>query len=131
MRRDLLTGKLTDARAALQPRDQRGASTARCIEPVIYLPFVLLLLAVLSLWVQRNLALSVLALSVAVAYYTGALQGSAALWIVLLGGLAWLHASRTGLQRLATGVAFFVFAVALGLLLFPGFRAPRSRRTWS
>jgi membrane protease YdiL (CAAX protease family) len=88
---------------------------------VIYLPFVLLLLAVLCLWVQRNLALGVLALSVAAAYYTGALQGAAALWIALLGLLAWLHGSRTGPQRLATGVAFCVFAVALGLLLLPGF----------
>jgi membrane protease YdiL (CAAX protease family) len=88
---------------------------------VIYLPFILLLLAVLSLWVRRNVALGMLALSVAAAYYTGALEGSAVLWIALLGALAWLHASRTGVQRLATGVAFFVFAVALGLLLLPGF----------
>jgi len=88
---------------------------------VTYLPFVLLLAAVLCLWVRRDLALGVLVLSVAAAYYTDALRGAAALWIALLGLVAWLHASRTGLQRLATGVIFFVFAVALGLLLLPGF----------
>lgn len=86
-----------------------------------YLPFVLLLLAVSCLWVRRDLALGVLALSVAAAYYTHALQNAAALWIALLGLIAWLHASRTGLQRIATGLAFLLFAVALGLLLFPGF----------
>ncbi len=88
---------------------------------MIYLPFVLLLLAVLCLWVQRNLALGMLALSVAAAYYTGALEGGAALWIALLGLIAWLHASRTGLQRIATGLIFLLYSVALGLLVFPGF----------
>jgi membrane protease YdiL (CAAX protease family) len=82
---------------------------------------LLLLIAVLCLWAHRNLALGVLAVSIATAYYTGALEGAAALWIVLLGLLAWLHSTRAGLQRLATGVLFFVFAVALGLLLLPGF----------
>ena len=88
---------------------------------MVYLPFVLLLLAVLSLWVRRDLALGMLGLSVVAAYYTGALEGAAAVWIALLGMVAYLHASRTGIQRLVTGVIFFVFAVALGLLLLPGF----------
>ena len=86
-----------------------------------YLPFVLLLAAVLCLWVRRDVALGALAASMAAAYYTGALAGLAALWIALLGVLAYLHASRTGLTRLATAIAFFLFAVALGLLLLPGF----------
>ena len=86
-----------------------------------YLPFVLLLLAVLSLWVQRNLALGLLALAVVAGYVSGALQSTAALWIAVLGLIAWLHGTRTGWQRLATGVVFFVFAVAMGLLLLPGF----------
>ena len=88
---------------------------------MIHLPFVLLLLAVLGLWVHRNLALGLLALAVIAGYFTGALEGAAALWIVLLGLLAWLHSTRTGRARIATGVAFFLFAVALGLLLLPGF----------
>lgn len=86
-----------------------------------YLPFALLLLAVLCLWVQRNLALGVLALAVGAGYLSGALESTAALWIALLGLIAYLHASRTGWQRLATAVAFFLFAVAMGLLLLPGF----------
>jgi len=88
---------------------------------VIYLPFVLLLLAVLSLWVRRDLALGMLGLAVVAAYYMGALEGAAAVWIALLGMVAYLHARRTGIQHLVTGVIFFAFAVALGLLLLPGF----------
>jgi membrane protease YdiL (CAAX protease family) len=88
---------------------------------VIYLPFVLLLGAVLSLWVHRNLALGLLALAVAAAYFSNALQGAAALWIALLGVGAWWHASRTGPTRVASGMAFLLLAVALGLVLLPGF----------
>jgi len=88
---------------------------------VTYLPFVLLLAAVLCLWVRRDLALGMLALSVVAGYYTGALTGTAALWIALLGVIAYLQPGRTGLQRVATRLVFFLFAVALGLLLFPGF----------
>ncbi|HEX6398593.1 MAG TPA: CPBP family intramembrane glutamic endopeptidase [Steroidobacteraceae bacterium] len=88
---------------------------------MIYLPFALLLVAVLYLWVHRNLALGMLALATAAAYYTGALEGAASVWIVLLGLTAWLHSTRSGWQRFATGVLFFGFAVALGLLMLPGF----------
>ena len=86
-----------------------------------YLPFVLLLAAVFCLWVRRDLALGMLALSVVAGYYTGALTGTAALWVALLGAIAYLQPGRTGLQRVATRLVFFLFAVALGLLLFPGF----------
>jgi membrane protease YdiL (CAAX protease family) len=88
---------------------------------VIYLPFVLLLIAVLGSWLHRNLALAALGLAVIAACYTGALESMAALWVVLLGALAWLHSTRAGLLRIATGLAFFVFAFALGLVLLPGF----------
>lgn len=86
-----------------------------------YLPFALLLGAVLSLWIRRDIALGVLALSVVVAHYTGALDFAAPLWIALLGLVAYLYASRTGLQKLALRLVFFFYAVALGLLLIPGF----------
>lgn len=86
-----------------------------------YLPFALLLGAVLSLWVRRDLALWVLALSVIVAHYTGALDFAAPLWIALLGVIAYLYASRTGMQKVALGLVFLLYAVALGLLLIPGF----------
>ena len=85
------------------------------------LPFFLLLIAVLGRWVHRNLSLAALVLAVLAACYTGALESTAALWIALLGAIAWVHSTRSGLQRIATGLAFFVFAVALGLLLLPGF----------
>ena len=86
-----------------------------------YLPFALLLGAVLSLWVRRDLALWVLALAVVVAHYTGALDFAAPLWIALLGVIAYLYASRTGMQKVALGLVFLLYAVALGLLLIPGF----------
>lgn len=86
-----------------------------------YLPFVLLIVAVLCLWVRRDVALGLLAVSVVAGYYTHALAGVAAFWIALLGFTAYLHATRVGLQRIATRFIFFLFAVGLGLLLFPGF----------
>ena len=85
------------------------------------LPFFLLLVAVLGLWVHRNFSLAALTLAVIAGYFTGALADTAALWIGAAGVMAWLHATRRGLQRVATGLAFFLFAVALGLLLLPGF----------
>ena len=50
------------------------------------LPFGLLLIAVLGLWVHRGVSLAALGLSVIAGYVTGALGDLAALWIVLLGG---------------------------------------------
>jgi uncharacterized protein len=85
------------------------------------LPFGLLLIAVLGLWVHRGVSLAALGLSVIAGYVTGALGDLAALWIVLLGVIAWIHARRTGWQRVASGLVYFLFAVALGLLLLPGF----------
>ncbi len=91
------------------------------MNPISQLPFVLLLLAVLGLWVHRGASLALLAAAVVAAYFTGALAGMAALWIALLGALAWAHSRATGWRCLATGVAFAVFAVAMGLALLPGF----------
>jgi membrane protease YdiL (CAAX protease family) len=86
-----------------------------------YLPFGLLLGAVLCLWVRRDFALGLLALAVVVAHYSGALDFAAPLWIALLGVIAYLYATRTGLQMLALRLVFLLYAVALGLLLIPGF----------
>jgi len=85
------------------------------------LPFGLLLIAVLGLWVHRNVSLAALGLSVIAGYFTGALSDLAALWIVLFGLIAWIHPRTSGLQRVATRLVFFLFAVGLALLLFPGF----------
>jgi len=94
------------------------------------LPFALLLMAVLGLWIHRNLWIAALTAAVIAAYCTGALTGLAALWIAMLGGLALWYRRRksvhgalqtAGWQRVAAGLAFFLFALAMGLLLFPGF----------
>jgi membrane protease YdiL (CAAX protease family) len=98
-------------------------------EPSSLLPFALLLIAVLGLWIQRSLWIAALTAAVVAAYFTGALAGPAALWIALLGGLALAHrwcktrpAPRTARwQPVASGLAFFLFALAMGLLLLPGF----------
>ena len=90
-----------------------------------YIPFALLTTAVLGLWLHRNIWSAALILSIVAAYLTGALQGPAALWLAILAGLALLFVrvrSRGGaaLQWFAGALLFF-FALALGLLVLPGF----------
>jgi membrane protease YdiL (CAAX protease family) len=94
------------------------------------LPFVLLLTAVLGLWIHRFVWTGALIAAVAAGYYTGALHGFAALWIALTAALALVYAharasAQTGrgrvLQMLA-GAVFFLFALAMGLALLPGFQ---------
>jgi len=90
-----------------------------------YVPFVLLLIAVAGLWLHRTVWIAALILAIAAAYFTGALQELAAVWIALLAAFAlFYHRTRERdgkwLQLLA-GALLFVFALALGLLLLPGF----------
>ncbi|HEU4591233.1 MAG TPA: type II CAAX endopeptidase family protein [Steroidobacteraceae bacterium] len=84
------------------------------------LPFALLLFTVFGLWMPRAVWVCALLASVLAGYFTGALQGLAALWIALLGALAWAHV-HAGKYRLVTGLAFFLLALAMGLVLLPGF----------
>lgn len=89
-----------------------------------YIPFVLLVIAVLGLWLHRNIWSAALILSIVAAYFTGALQGLAAFWIAILAALALLHGyarERGKVLQLFTGALLFVFALALALLLLPGF----------
>lgn len=93
------------------------------------LPFLLLLVAVLGLWIHRVVWVGAFALAIGVAHITGAVTGLAGLWIAILAALAFGYrvardAPRTPAIRLvqiAAGVAFFLFAVAMSLLLLPGF----------
>jgi membrane protease YdiL (CAAX protease family) len=88
------------------------------------LPFLLLLAAVLGLWIHRVAWMSALAAAVLAGYFTGALQGAAAVWIAIVGllALAYAHAKATrgAAAQLATGAAFFAFALVMGLELLPG-----------
>lgn len=93
-----------------------------------FLPFALLMLAVLGLWIHRTVWLGALAAAVIAAYFSGALQGLAALWIALLGVAVWLYRLRAApqstapaWQRVLIGAGLFVFALAMGLALLPGF----------
>jgi membrane protease YdiL (CAAX protease family) len=90
-----------------------------------YIAFTLLMIAVLGLWLHRNIWIAALGLSIVAAYFSGALQDLAALWIAVLAALAFFYRSareREGkVLQLFAAAALFVFALALGLLLLPGF----------
>lgn len=98
---------------------------ALTIQPFALLPFTLLLMAVIGLWIHRYAWIPALVAAVAAGYFTGALQGLAALWIAVAAALAFGYsraraASHRALQ-LTAGIAFGVFATAMGLALLPGF----------
>ena len=94
----------------------------------VYLPFLLLLAAVFGLWMHRAIWIAALLAAIIAGYSSGALQGAAALWIALLAalGLAYQHARASGSPgkrglQLLSGIAFFLYALAMGLALLPGF----------
>lgn len=85
-------------------------------------PFVLLLAAVVGLWVHRALWIGALVAAVAAAYATGALHGLAGLWIAVSFALAWAYTRAPGAAwRIALGVGFGLYSLAMGLALLPGF----------
>jgi membrane protease YdiL (CAAX protease family) len=94
-----------------------------------YLPFILLLTAVLGLWVHRNVWIAALAAAVIAGIFTGALHWLAAVWILLLAALAIAYVRVRALPatpnkaflQTAVGLAFFIYALAMGLALLPGF----------
>ena len=94
-----------------------------------YLPFILLLTAVLGLWVHRTVWITALAAAVIAGIFTGALHWLAAVWIALLAALAmaYVHVRalpatpRKAILQTAVGLAFFIYALAMGLALLPGF----------
>jgi membrane protease YdiL (CAAX protease family) len=93
-----------------------------------YVPFVLLVTAVLGLWVHRTVWVGALIAAIIAGYFTGALQGLAALWIAILAVLAMSYVrarastspNQPAWQTLA-GLAFFFYALAMSLALLPGF----------
>lgn len=93
------------------------------------MPFALLLVAVLGLWIHRLVWMAALVSAVVAAYFTGALYGLAAVWLALLAGFAWAYRMWRDKPRNATaraaqlvaGAVFFLLALALGLVLVPGF----------
>lgn len=99
------------------------------MDALTILPFALLLAAVLGLWMHRAVWVGALVAAVAAGYYTGALQGLAALWMAIAAALAWFYArarqrvnSPGGrVLQLVAGIAFFVYALAMALPLLPGF----------
>jgi hypothetical protein len=103
--------------------------------PIELLPFVLLLAAVLGLWIHRAVWIGALVVSIAAAYYTGALQGLAVLWLGLLALFALRFrmaralppsGQATALQGLF-GIAVFVLTLSIALVILPGF--PRTTLT--
>ena len=93
-----------------------------------YLPFVLLLTAVIGLWIHRTVWIAALAAAVLAGIFTGALHWLAAIWIALLAALAIAYTRiRDGsspnkpLWQTLVGLVFFFYALAMGLALLPGF----------
>lgn len=71
---------------------------------------------------HRALWIGALVAAVVAAYLTGSLHDLAALWIAIAGALAWGYAqAHARLARLALGIAFALYALAMGLALLPGF----------
>ena len=89
------------------------------------IPFLLLLVAVIGLWVNRSLWIAALVLAIGSGYVTGALQLTALLWIAILVLLALAFRTMRELGSSAgqviTGVTFFFFSIACSMLLLPGF----------
>ena len=93
-----------------------------------YVPFILLLAAVLGLWIHRTVWVGALLAAIIAGYFTGALQGLAALWIAVLAALAISYQrarastspNKPAWQTLA-GLAFLLYALAMSLALLPGF----------
>jgi membrane protease YdiL (CAAX protease family) len=94
----------------------------------VYLPFLLLLTAVIGLWMHRAIWMGALAAAIVAGYLSGALHGLAALWIAILAALAITYQrarastspNKPVWQTLA-GLVFFLYALAMGLALLPGF----------
>src|ERR1044072_368613 len=91
-------------------------------------PFILLLAAVLGLWMHRAVWVGALVAAIIAAYFTGALQDFAALWIAILVALALSYQrargrasqNRRAWQTLAV-LVFLLYALAMGFALLPGF----------
>jgi membrane protease YdiL (CAAX protease family) len=93
-----------------------------------YLPFILLLTAVLGLWIHRTVWIAALIAAIVAGIFTGALHWLAAVWITLLVVLAIAYADARDstspnkrVWHVLAGLAFFLYALAMGLALLPGF----------
>jgi membrane protease YdiL (CAAX protease family) len=94
-----------------------------------YLPFLLLLTAVIGLWMHRAIWIGALLAAIVAGYFSGALHGLAALWIALLAVLALaytrMRANTVSPTRrhwpALVGLLFSSYALAMGLALLPGF----------
>jgi membrane protease YdiL (CAAX protease family) len=97
--------------------------------PLTFLPFALLLAAVLGLWIHRFLWIAAFISAIVAAYVNGSLTGLAGLWLAILAALALGYRTArdaprsdgTRAAQLVAALAFAFFALALGLLLLPGF----------
>ena len=94
----------------------------------VYLPFLFLLIAVFGLWLNRAIWIGALLAAIIAGYFSAALQGAAALWIAVLVALAIAYQrARDGgspnkrAWQVLAGVAFFLYALTMGLSLLPGF----------
>ena len=93
-----------------------------------YLPFLLLLTAVIGLWVHRAVWIAALAAAVLAGIFTGALHWLTLIWIALLAVLAIAYTRARDstspdkrIWHLLAGLVFALYALAMALALLPGF----------
>lgn len=93
------------------------------------LPFALLLVAVIGLWMHPSVWICALLAASLAGLGTHALTGNSVFWLLLLALSAAAYRREKSrpagrfpkLTRLAAGLVFFGLALAIGLLLIPGF----------
>jgi hypothetical protein len=94
-----------------------------------YVPFVLLLAAVIGLWINRTTWVAALTAAVVAGILAGALHWLTAVWIAVLAALALAYThvrDRPSLPnkrvwQVLVGLVFFIYALAMGLPALPGF----------
>ncbi|MES1158989.1 MAG: CPBP family intramembrane glutamic endopeptidase [Terricaulis silvestris] len=94
-----------------------------------YLPFILLLAAVLGLWIHRTVWVSALVAAILAGILTGALDWFAAVWVAVLAALALAYvrmrddttSPNKAVWQTFAGIVFAVYALVMSLPLLPGF----------
>ncbi|HEU5137278.1 MAG TPA: type II CAAX endopeptidase family protein [Steroidobacteraceae bacterium] len=93
-----------------------------------YLPFLLLLTAVIGLWIHRTVWIAALVAAVLAGIVTGALHWLTVVWIALLAALAIAYTRARDstspdkhIWQTLAGLAFAIYAIAMFIPVLPGF----------
>src|SRR5689334_14077707 len=108
---------------------QKGTRLDPAMTLPSYLPFLLLLAAVLGLWIHHTACVSGLAAALLAGSLTAALDWLAAVWVAVLAALALAYVrtrdhpalSNKAVWQTLAGIVFALYALAMSLPLLPGF----------